>query len=157
MRDKIVLSVLIGALIAFFVMFVGGLLLIQFLADRVTFVDPNTTDAGWQSQFQIVTLFAASITSFCCCMWLGGAHRGTGVDKRNWLWLSALAICIIANLVLFRFCLPELRDGWFMLTALIAVLSFLSFWLATLLMTPSHYKFVPWFATQILPNRAHSR
>lgn len=122
-----------------------------YLGDEVPFVDILPTD--FQSMYRwIMTALAVLVIAQSSYWYLYGSRESTATDpsgaKRLWVtcWLvqvllSAVAVVAIAILFLGQLFEPT---HYALMYGLAALQTWITFWVATLLMSPRHVQYIPW-------------
>ncbi len=116
---------------------------------------PNLSDkdpASLANELRMIFGAGALATIFCICYWYyyGDLEKTAGeLNKAKRKWNSLFIVLIIVSVALaLVIVLMNLKQGiqanWFCIYyGLLAAITFISFWITTLLMSPSTVKYVP--------------
>ena len=125
----------------------------QFL-DSMVSTGPDITLDAWRELFRhlaqlgIAVALLAALFWFLLGQWVFGMNRWTNANKKRTVWLGLLvvsALAVVPGVVLT----PAVQE-WGRLAWAFDLLNNLSlYYLATLLFSPSSFKYVPWLATSL--------
>jgi cation transport ATPase len=157
MRDQVGPSMAVGAVAAFLILFGLGIAFEGSLANKVTFNDPATTVEDWRHRYRMALAFSSGMLAVLTLFWLWQAHKGHGLNSKAGTWLSLLALAVLVSIGLFWFYTSDLREGFGLEMLVIGIASLLAYWISTLFVTPTQYKFTPWLASVFLGPGKNSR
>ena len=124
------------------------------LMDSFVSTGPEITLDAWRevfrnwAQFGIAVALMAALLWFLLGQWVFGMNRWTNANKKRTVWLGLFvvaALAVVPGMVLT----PTVQE-WGRLAWLCYVVNNLSlYYLATVLFSPSSFKYVPWLATSV--------
>jgi hypothetical protein len=137
-------SILLGVLIAFLTVISSAPLFTIFASDYVTPSDPSLTVSDWEGSYWHAVIVAGFWSSALSAIWLWAAHYGRGLDTKRFLWTLLAILSVFGGTIILWLFTPGLREGASIPLAIVGLFAGLGYWLASLLMTPSHYIHTPW-------------
>ena len=153
-RNQIVWSVCGGAIISAAIVLAGGILLGDFFAARVNPLDTSVTVDMWRERYFWAIYACAGGVAVLTSFWLLTAHRGSGLGSMSGIWHIVLVLAASVAGFLVGWLPPSLREGFGLAVSCVSLITVLAYWLATLLMTPEHYKYTPWLGFQLYGKKA---
>jgi hypothetical protein len=124
------------------------------LMDSWVSTGPNITLDEWRevfrlwAQFGIAVALVAALFWFLCGQWIFGMTRWIKANNKRWVWLGFLLVAVLA--VVPGMVLTPAVQEWGRLAWVCYVVNNLGlFYLATLLFSPSSFKYVPWLAMRV--------
>ncbi len=147
---SLLLAVLVGAAIV-----IGpGIALSGFVQNSVNPLDPNISIDAWRKSYITALGWSAAVTALFCAIWLLLAHGGRGLDTKSGAWYALWGFATFAGALLAWLIPPAVKEGPALPMAVAALLVLVGYWVATLFLTPDHYRYTPLLGKLVRGRRA---
>ncbi len=120
-----------------------GIALSGFVSSSVNPLDPNVSIDTWRSTYISALGWSAAATALFSAIWLLLAHAGRGLDTKAGAWYALWGIAIFAGALLAWLIPPPVKEGPSLQMSIAALLVLAGYWVATLFLTPDHYRYTP--------------
>ncbi len=154
MRNQPWPSVLIAILIGAAIVVGPGIALAGFVSNSVNPVDPNVSIDTWHSAYINALAWSSAVTAILSAIWLLLAHGGRGLDTKAGAWYVLWGTAIFAGALLAWLIPPRVKEGPSTQMAVCAALVLAGYWMATLFLTPDHYRYTPLMGKVLWGRRA---
>ncbi len=130
-----------------------GLALSGFAASSVTPLDPNVSVDTWRNAYVTALGWSAALAALFTGWWLLIAHGGRGHDTKAGVWYALWGTAIFGAALLAWLIPPSVKEGLAVPMCISGALILTAYWLATLFLTPDHYRYTPLFGAMVWGRR----
>jgi len=139
---------------------IGGLFFVGIISAEDQWMDawvstgPNITLDEWRqvfihwAQFGLAVAIAAALFWFILGQWVFGMNLWGNANKKRIWWLSLLVVAVLGVVPGFIFT-PAVQEWGRLAWACYVVNNLALYYLATVLFSPSSFKYVPWLANRL--------
>jgi hypothetical protein len=149
MRNQKWPSIITASLIAAALVIGPGLALVAFVSANVHPVNENLDRSVWQAHYEAALGWSAGVAALLTAIWLFIAHSGDGMDTKAGTWFMLWLLAIMSGVALAAFIPENVKEGPGLPMGISALLVLFGYWIPTLFLTPSHYRYTPLLAKTI--------